>query len=162
MTTNQFPDPNSLLTGGAPYCKFETVGTVRKGTVVNMETAQQTDYDTGAPLVWEDGKPKLQVIVTLATDERDPDIPGDDGERRLFIKGGMLSAFRAALRAVGAKGLNPGDLIAVQYTGDGTPSRRGLNPPKQYACQVKPGAGPLAAALEDDPTDAGVAVQDLL
>lgn len=171
MSTQQIPSVGDILGGGSPILKFETVGTTHKGTVVRAETSQQTDFDSGAPKFWDNGDPMWQIILTLATDQRDPEIVNDDGERRVFVKGNMLNGLKAALRSVGAKTIDPGDLIAIQYAGDGEPSKRGLNPPKQFTVQVKKGAGPVADLLgSDDPAGSGsatqvepsAAVQDLL
>ncbi|MFS8609767.1 MAG: ATP:cob(I)alamin adenosyltransferase [Gammaproteobacteria bacterium] len=40
-----------------------------------------------------------------------------------------------------------GGTLAVQYTSDGEPSRRGMNPPKQYTAAYKP---PVAAVAPGD------------
>lgn len=164
MSTQHAPSVDDLLGGGSPILKFEAIGTTHKGTVVRAETSQQTDFDSGAPKFWDDGKPMWQIVLTLATDARDPEVVNDDGERRIFVKGNMLAQLKAALRAAGAKTIDPGDLVAVQYASDGTPSRRGLNPPKQYLVQVKKGAGAQAAALldADEPATPPADVADLL
>ena len=150
---SNIPSTADLLAGGAPAAKFPTIGTTVKGTVLKAEVTQQTDFDSGEPKFWDDGKPMLQIVLTIQTDERDPDIVNDEGERRLFIKGQMLQAFRTALRAVGARDITPGDMIAVQYVGDGEAKRRGLRPPKQYAVQVKKGS-PTADLLGGQDTPA--------
>lgn len=161
----QAPSVDDLLGGGSPILKFETIGTVHKGTVVRAEASQQTDFDTGAPKFWDDGKPMWQIVLTLATELRDPEVINDDGERRVFVKSNMLAQLKAALRAAGAKSVDPGDLIAIQYASDGTPSRKGLNPPKQFVVQIKKGAGRQAALLDtvaEEPTAPPADVADLL
>lgn len=149
---SNIPSTADLLAGGAPAAKFPTVGTTVKGKVINAEVTQQTDYATGEVKTWDDGSPRLQIVITVQTDERDPDIPNDEGERRIFVKGQMLQALRSALRAVGARDITPGDTIAVQYTGDGE-AKRGMNPPKLYAVQVKKGS-PVADLLSGQDTTA--------
>lgn len=160
--STQTPSTTDLLAGGAPSAKFATVGTTIKGTVISAEDAQQTDFDSGKPKFYEDsGKPMMQVVISVQTDDRDPEIPNDDGERRIFCKGQMLSALKAALRSAGMDShtfRRGGALIAVQYTGDGEPSKRGLNPPKQFAVQVKHGA----SLLDGGTTEAATPAQDLL
>lgn len=162
MTTQAPPSVDDLLGGGSPILKFESIGTTHKGTVIRAETSQQTDFDTGEPKFWPNGDPMWQIILHLATDYRDTEVANDDGERRIFVKGNMLAQLKGALRAEGAKTIDPGDLIAIQYASDGTPSRRGLNPPKQYAVQIKKGAGRQAAALEQGEGEPPAAVTDLL
>ena len=149
---SNIPSTADLLAGGAPAAKFPTIGTTVKGTVLKAEVTQQTDFDSGEPKFWDDGKPMLQIVLTIQTDERDPDIVNDEGERRIFVKGQMLQALRSALRAVGARDITPGDTIAVQYTGDGE-AKRGMNPPKLYAVQVKKGS-PTADLLGSQDTPA--------
>lgn len=138
-------DPNTfLLSGGTPAAKFSTVGTVVKGTVVSSRVADQTDINTGEVKRWANGDAMKQLLVTIQTEERDPSIDGDDGQRTLYARGGqggMLDAIRKATRQFG--GLHPGGLLAVKYTGDGQAKQRGFNPPKLYAAQYTPPAQSL-------------------
>lgn len=127
-----------ILLGGAPAAKFPTVGTVIKGRVLAQQKRQSTDMDTGDPLTWSNGDPIWEIVFTLATDDRDPDNPDDDGTRRLFARGQMLKAIGIALRkAHWSKQLKGGEL-AVQYKEDGPQTRRGFNPPKVYAARFTP------------------------
>lgn len=148
MTAPQQLDPNDwLMSGGAKSAKFPEVGTVVKGTIVTPPTlSQQTDFTTGALKTWDDGKPMMQLVVTIATDERDPDEPEDDGLRSLYVRGAMQAAVKDAIRKAGAKGLEVGGTIAVRYTGDGVAKQRGMNPPKQFAAQYK---APASQAADD-------------
>ena len=86
-------------------------GTVVHGTVTAVDVAQATEYvnaadrragKRGAPLFHPDGKPKLQVIITVDTGVKGHDGPDDDGRRRFYIKTWYKSdreAFFAALDA---------------------------------------------------------------
>lgn len=131
------PGANDLLTrSGAPSAKFPTIGTTCKGTVLGAEKTQQTDIK-GTPKFWDNGDPMYQVVVTLQTDERDPAIDDDNGERRVFVKGQMLTAVKGALKAAGASGLEIGGTLAVRYESDGTP-KPGQSAPKQYVAQYQP------------------------
>lgn len=138
-----YDEANSLLSGGAPVAKFPEIGTVVRGTVIDATTSQQTDIEQ-RPRYFDNGDPMMQVVVTLQTDERDPNISEDDGSRRLFIKGQMLNAVRTALRNAGAK-LEAGGRLAVQYTGDGTP-KPGRTAPKLFTAQYQPPKPGTAAA----------------
>jgi len=130
-------DVNDFLTrSGAPSAKFPTVGTTCKGTVVAAEKTQQTDID-GNPLTWDNGDPRWQVVITLQTDDRDPAIDGDAGERRLFAKAQMLNAIKEAIRTAGARGLDVGATLAVQYVDDGE-AKPGRTAPKIYRAQYQP------------------------
>ena len=143
---------NDLLFGsGVPTAKFPVAGTTVKGTIVKAESTQQTDFDTGKPKFYDDsGKPMMQIEVTLRTEDRDPEIDNDDGTRRLFVKGHMLVALRAAVKQAGATDLSAGDSLAVKYVEDGEPTRRVEPPPKQYVAQYKIGTSPAGASLLGD------------
>jgi hypothetical protein len=135
-----------LSGGGAPTAKFPTKGVTIKGTIEDLAVTQQTDLN-GNPLEWDDGNPRMQLVVTLATDERDAAIDDDDGKRRLFVKGGMRTAVKDALKLAGAKTLEVGGTLAVQYKDDGEPPRAGFNAPKIYVAQYK---APAADAVSVD------------
>jgi hypothetical protein len=140
-------DPNTfLMGGGVPSAKFDGIGVTVTGVIDDITASQQTDFTTGEPKTWPNGDPMMQVVVTLATDQRDPDISDDDGLRKVYVKGKSLTnAVRDAVRRAGAKGLEVGGTLTVTYTGDGVSERRGINPPKLYAAEyAKP--NPAAAA----------------
>jgi hypothetical protein len=136
------PDPDELLSSGAPAVKFKKINDIVKGVVLKKETVQQRDFDTGQLKTWDDGNPAWQVVFTLQTQYHDDD--KDDGERRLFAKspGGILSAIRAAQKAAGAKTIEIGGTLIVKYVSDGTPPRRNLQPPKEFVAKYIPPAAP--------------------
>lgn len=154
-----------LLGGGGKSAKFETVGATVTGTIANPpQVRQQTDMTTGSPLTWDNGDPKMQLVVQLQTAERvDSD---DDGIRNLYVKGSkdpasksLHAAVAGAVQAAGAKGLEVGGTLTVQYVGDGVSKTRGFNPPKQYAATYKSpdageflGTGQAATAAQPQPT----------
>lgn len=136
-----------LMGGGLAAAKFPTVGTTITGRIVRKpEARQQTDIETGEPLTFANGDPRMQIVVNLATAERDPDKPEDDGERALYIKGNMLNAIRDAVRKTGAAGLEVGGTLTVTYTGDGEKKNRAFNAPKLYTATYVP---PAAAAANE-------------
>ena len=153
-------DPNAILMGGGvTSAKFETIGTAITGVIDDLAASQQTDFTTGEPKTWPNGDPMMQVVVTLATDQRDPDVTDDDGLRKVYVKGKSLTAaVRDAVRRAGAKGLEKGGTLTVTYVGDGVAERRGINPPKLYsAAYEKPGPAAANAALgltQQQPTPA--------
>ena len=76
-----------LMGGGGKSASFKSSGDSVSGVIASMEERQQTDFDSGKPLEWDDGKPKMHLVVTLLTDESvDED---DDGVRRLYVKGNL-------------------------------------------------------------------------
>lgn len=132
-----------LMAGGVPSAKFPSIGTVVKGSIVSSEVNQQTDFTSNTPKFYDDGKPMMQAVITLQTDERDPEIDGDDGLRKLYVRGQMLAAVREAIRAAKAD-LEVGGILAVQYASDKASDKRGFNPAKQYVAEYQapaPGTG---------------------
>ncbi|UVD40925.1 hypothetical protein [Mycobacterium phage Kashi_VT1] len=138
--------------GGVPSGKFGSPGDTVGGVIaVEPEQRQQTDYKTGDLLTWKDGSPRMQLVVTVQTDLRDPEIEDDDGKRRLFVKGEMRKAVQKAVIAAGARGLDVGGELHVTYTGDGD-KKGNLDPPKLYSATYKKPAPGAAAPAQADPT----------
>ena len=139
-------DPNDFLfASGAKSAKFENVGDYVKGTIVSAEVRQQTDIE-GKPKVWTDGSPVMQLVVVLATDQRDDG--DDDGHRAVYAKGGryevasgkgksMRDAIAEAVRAGGGKALDIGSTLTVAHTGLAV-AKRGLSPMKLYGAKWEP------------------------
>lgn len=139
MTSNTADD---FFRGGTPSAKFPTPGTTVAGRIVSIgEQRQAKDFATGTPRHWDNGDPVMQLPIEVATDQRDPDVPDDDGTRTLWVQQGTLmqKAIGAALRAAGAK-LAVGGHLSVTYTGDGTAKQKGFNPPKLYEATYEPPA----------------------
>lgn len=136
-------DPNDFLRSGAKAAKFPTVGTTVKGVVTRLEVTQQIDYDTQKPMTYDDGNPAMQLEITLQTDEREDD--GDNGERRLFVKGALKYAVSQAVRQSGSK-LEEGGTLAVRYSGDKPNQNPRFSAIKQYEAVYK--AAPAAGVDE--------------
>jgi len=122
--------------GGAPVAKFPTIGTTHLGTITHLEARQQRDFDKGEPLTWDDGSPRMELVITI-------DNAGES--MRLFVKGAMLSALRDEVRRAGQKKPEVGGKLAVKYSHDGESKNPKLNPPKMYQVAYEP---PTAAAVE--------------
>ncbi|TDE20855.1 hypothetical protein E1295_47015, partial [Nonomuraea mesophila] len=156
MTETEQYDANDFLMGGgipSGHAVFDKAphGTALTGTVTATPTVeQQRDLDTGKLKFWDsDGKPMMQLVVTLQTDLRDPEMHDDSGLRKLYVKGNMLAAIRTAVRAAGAKGLEPGGTLTVTYVSDGEQKKAGKNPPKIYtAVYVAPAAAAANAFVQ--------------
>lgn len=133
-------DSYGFLSGGGPASgKFKTHGDTVGGVITEEPTQQQQrDLETQKLLTWDDGNPRMQLVVTVQTDLRDPSIEDDDGKRRLFIKGELRKAVQQAVIASGARGLDVGGELHVTYIGDG--EKKGfLTPPKLYSARyIKP------------------------
>jgi len=145
MTTpQQYQAPTAddfLMGGGVPSAKFPAIGATVSGRITERPTVeQQRDYTTGDLKFWDDGKPQMQLVVTLATNERDPENPEDDGTRRLYVKGQMKNAVASAVRATGARGLEVGGTLTVTYARDGQKTNPKFNAPKNFDASYVPAA----------------------
>lgn len=139
--SQQYNADDFLMGGGIPAAKFPAFGAAASGRITEKPTvSQQTDFTTGEPKVWADGSPQLQLVVTLATEQRDAEIPDDDGSRRIYVKGQMKKAVQDAVRKSGAKGLEVGGVLTVTYVGDGEKTNPRFAAPKQYSATYTPAA----------------------
>lgn len=142
-----------LMGNGQPTAKFDSVGVAIGGPITEEPTIGQVrDFTTGELKVWSDGSPQRQMVVTVQTELRDPEISDDSGKRRLYVKAKLREAVAAAVRAAGANGLEVGGVLTVTYTGDGVSSGRGMNPPKLFTAtytKPQPGAAAQAGFLGD-------------
>lgn len=142
---------DDFFAGGTPSARFDTVGVTVAGPITRVgEPMQQRDFTTGAPKVWDDGRPMMQLPVDVKTDMRDPEISNDDGTRALYVRGEMQKAIRTAVRQAGAPGLRVGGHLSVTYSGDGQVKQRGMNPPKLYTAVYTPPATGADAFLGDN------------
>lgn len=132
-------DANELLMGGgvkAISWKDHQIGHTVIGTIAEEPKAKQmTKYDSTELDFWPSGDPKMQIVVTLATDLRDPGVDDDDGRRALFIEPRMMTPVREAVRAAGAKGLSVGGKLAVRWISG---SGEGKGNARQFAAEYQP------------------------
>ena len=61
-----------------PWNTFAPTPDVCRGTILEIESRQQTDFD-GKPLTWPDGRERKIIVITVQTEERVSD--NDDGIR---------------------------------------------------------------------------------
>jgi hypothetical protein len=145
MTIDKQANDFLMQTGGKSF-PFEKLSDVVIGEVISAQVAQQTDLDTQEKLSWPDGSPRMQLVITLQTSLKSSD--DDDGVRTIYAKGGkydvaegsglsMKEAIAKAVRDGGGTGLNPGDQLAVAFTGQGVKKNRGFNAPKLYEASWK-------------------------
>lgn len=148
-----------LMGGGVKSAKFpdQQYGTTVAGPIVRSpEVRQQTNFDDGKPLFFDDGSPRMQIVVQVQTDQRDPADPDDDGIRAFYIKTKMQAAVRDAVKRSGAKGIDVGGVLAITYTGDEPPppGKRG-KPSKVYSATYTPPSAAVAnGALMGTPAPA--------
>ncbi|MFT2016324.1 hypothetical protein ACMA1D_10840 [Streptomyces sp. 796.1] len=102
---------------------------------------QKRDFDSGEPVFWNDGRPKMLMQVNIQTEARDPADPDDDGVRALYLEYKKAYAVRDAVKASGARAVEPGGVLALTYTGDDHAAARGRGkPPKNYSATYQPPA----------------------
>jgi hypothetical protein len=147
---------------GVPSFKFENPGDQVAGEVLDMQAHQKTKIGTNEPMFDKNGKPLMQLVVTLQTQLQGwagvaPDkVPTDaetnqqlqdDGKRRIYLWYTLRDAVMEALAKTGGKPLAVGDSLAVQVTGS-KPNPMGGNPIKLYAAMHKPGNPAANAAAQ--------------
>ena len=110
-----------------PSAKFPTVDTSYSGVVFDLADADVPAFNKQGiiegVMMDDDGNVVQQVDVTLET---------ASGKVILHTGGAVYYAIGRALAEVGAEDLVVGDTLTVMYTGDGTPTAKGRNAPKQY------------------------------
>jgi hypothetical protein len=135
-----------LMGGGGKSASFKAIGDAVTGTITNMEERQQTDFDSGKPLEWENGSPRNQLVISLLTEESvDED---DDGMRRLYVKGNLQRAIREAVIKSGKRVIADGSILSVTYIGDDVPTRKGMSGAKKYSAVYEPGI--VLASVENE------------
>ena len=145
------------LAGGSPFLKWEIPGTSYSGTITGVELRQARKFQSTDLDFWDDGSPKMQCVLTLATDYRDAAYDDDDGTRMLSINlwSGQKKALVAACKAAGVPEPQVGQTITVSHvSGVGTAaSPREFN----YVLGAAP-TGVAAAIAETASVAAGGAV----
>lgn len=130
IMNEDYDEIDHLVMGAPPAVKFDQPGDMIQGRITRVYQVQQTDFDTREPLWWEDGQPKMQVVIVI-------DVPGE-GLRSLYMGSkGTREAIRDACREAG-RGLRPDGYISVKYTGNGEPFKKGAKPPKIYQAAYDP------------------------
>lgn len=125
------------------------IGDKISGVVVSAERAQQRDFDTGTPMEWDNGDPRMETVIIVGdTGLVDPEMDNDTGERALHLRGGNFKvaegtglagevALREAMKKAGIR-CEPGCKIQAVITGLGEATGRGKNPPKLYTIKLDP------------------------
>lgn len=134
--------------GGKSFSwKDKPTGTSITGTIKMVHEARQvTDPADNKPQFNKRGEPKMQVRIDMATKERDPEDPDDDGSRGLYVGGWMKGAIAEAVRKAGQTGApKAGGQLTVTLT-ERTPNDvPGLNPINKFSAQYTP---PSSVATE--------------
>lgn len=134
------------LRGGGKFVKWDDLGTgvAVSGTVQDVTVRQARKFESIELDYWDDGTAKMQAVVSIGTDQRDPSDPDDDGTRSITINlwSGQKQALAAACRAAGVAEPTAGDTFTAVWTsGVGR-----AKDPRVFTYTVTPGSG-LGAAL---------------
>lgn len=122
-----------------PSFKFAVPGDKFKGVVTQPPLDRQArDFTTQKPKTWPDGNPVMQTrIVARLT---------DGNEYAIYAQGRMAKAITKALGAGGAKDIEVGGQIEVEFSHT-EPSKGGGQPAKEYKASYVP---PAAGQFDDD------------
>lgn len=144
---------DDVMQGGAPsaFSKDDPIGTSVEGEIVEIRAEQQTDFTTGEPLYYPNGKPKPQVVIHLQTTLQDPNRVGDSGIRGVYVKGYNIGQLRLACRQAGVGDHpNVGDRLKATFARTQPAKTRGYNDAKIYDYVVTPKKqSDLNAAMND-------------
>lgn len=125
---------NSGAGNSGPGVHFGGIGDKVIGQITSQPKTVETEFGQRLliELIAQDGC----TASKGARGAEGPILPGD--EVTLWIKpGAMATALKQAISEAGATGITEGDVLALQYTGDGVSSKAGWNPPKLYAAKIK-------------------------
>lgn len=114
--------PNSLadaLAGGSRYIKWDDLGMGENvtGNIVNVEMRQSRKFQSTDLDFWDDGKPKMQAVITISTPLRDLLDSEDDGTRSISVNlwSGQKQALAAACKTAGVTSPQPGQQFTATW-----------------------------------------------
>ena len=137
------------LASGGTYLKWEHPGTTYTGIITDVTMRQSRKYESTELDAWDDGTPKLQVVLTIATDYRDQSQQDDDGTRMASINlwSGQKKALVAACKAAGVTEPQTGQrFTATHVSGIGN-----AKAPRVFEYTLTAGPTGVAAALDVEP-----------
>ena len=137
------------LASGGSYLKWEHPGTTYTGIITDVAMRQSRKYESTDLDTWEDGTPKMQIVITLATDYRDQAQQDDDGTRMASINlwSGQKKALVTACKAAGVTEPEVGQRFTVTHvSGIGN-----AKSPRVYEYTLAAGPSDVAAMLDVEP-----------
>ena len=137
------------LASGGTYLKWEHPGTTYTGIITDVTMRQSRKYESTDLDTWDDGTPKMQVVLTIATDYRDQAQQDDDGTRMISINlwSGQKKALVAACKAAGVGEPQVGQrFTATHVSGIGN-----AKAPRVFEYTLTAGPSGVAAALDVEP-----------
>ena len=137
------------LASGGTYLKWEHPGTTYTGIITDVQMRQSRKYESTDLDTWDDGTPKMQVVLTIATDYRDQAQQDDDGTRMISVNlwSGQKKALVAACKAAGVTEPQTGQrFTATHVSGIGN-----AKAPRVFEYTLTAGPTGVAAALDVQP-----------
>lgn len=137
------------LASGGTYLKWEHPGTTYTGIITDVTMRQSRKYESTDLDTWDDGTPKMQVVLTIATDYRDQAQQDDDGTRMISINlwSGQKKALVAACKAAGVTEPQTGQrFTATHVSGIGN-----AKAPRVFEYTLTAGPTGVAAVLDVEP-----------
>lgn len=173
QSVEDFWAENSGTGGGAPSFNFAPDSPQVYGKIVDMVARQRTEYSKeggGAPKFYKDGRPQMQLEVTLQTDLRgwaavkrvptdanpttgapEPRSPElDDGKRRIFLWYTLRDAVAKAVTEAGKSAPAIGDMLGVRVSGT-IPNPKGEKPILTYDAVLRPGSPASESFFAEQP-----------
>jgi hypothetical protein len=117
---------------------WKNVGDTVSVVIESIERRQERDFDTGTPLTWDDGNPRLQFVITGKA-------PVTGEPVTIYTKYAQEKVMLETLRKTGLPEV--GGVLAFTWTGNAEPVGR-KNPAKQWGCSYTP-PSPIAMTAED-------------
>jgi hypothetical protein len=152
------PLGKALTESGGKAAQFNRIGDRVGGTVLGAEMRQANDLDTGKPGFWDNGEKKMQAIITVQTDLRDPADPSDDGVRSIYVKwwGPNRTALQQEIRRTTPhlpeeeQDILRDGYFSATFASEIPPQTRGFSPTKVLSFEYRPPKSGLGKALSED------------
>lgn len=117
-----------------PSAKFPDVGSSVSGAVVEITKGLVPTFDDKGRIVPD--VYKVDPITKENVEQVEVTLDTEAGKLVLHTDGAVFYAIGRALAEIGADDVEVGDSLTVTYTGDGEPTAKGRNAPKQYSAEI--------------------------
>lgn len=140
------------------------MGESHTGVLIDADVQPATEFGTGEIKYRKDGvTPIMQLVITWRTEERDPNVPNDDGTRKVGCSWRLEAEIRRAIKATGAEGMEEGGELTITFIGEEKVANTPGAKAKMYkASYVPPKAyiGGTVAVEEDGAEDEAAVPED--
>jgi hypothetical protein len=150
----QFAGIDQLFMGRPDAVKFDAMGDAVTGKIVDLQSQQARDFETGAPKFYPDGRPIMEPVVIMQVD--------GIGLRTLYCGQGVRRAIGDAVRGVNftrppdrqVPGIRKDGYLHVTWVSTDEPRRKGAKGVKVYQAEyVPPGRPPIGSVSQIAPVD---------